>query len=120
MAKSIVISAYADKIAKYAGFTARVKRQDVDARFASVIGQMYSEELLTASEWSGFDAIWYGLHWYVQTGRATLEIESELKSLSGPQLIRLVVKIWLDGVNVSGNVGQWLQKYQKSYARMIK
>lgn len=117
---STIISGYASQICDYAGFSTRVKQSDLEIRLANTLSGMRSEGLLSGSEWAGLDAVWYGLHWYVQTGRATAEIESELRSLSGRQMVRLIVKIWADGCNVSGDVGNWLRKWQGAYARLIK
>ena len=120
MSKFSLISTYAAQICEYAGYSNRVKRDRVDATLPRVIQGMKANGIFTASEWSGLDAVFYGINWYIQTGRATVEIESELKALTGRQLICLVVKIWLDGVNVSGDAGEWLKRYQGSYARLIK
>ncbi|NEP13737.1 MAG: hypothetical protein F6K14_26755 [Symploca sp. SIO2C1] len=63
------------------------------------------------------DAIIYGIAWYIEIGRATAEIEQELKALTGRKFLRLVVRIYLDGVDVSGNVGSWLRSHQGSFSR---
>ncbi len=120
MSKISLISIYSNQICVAAGFTSRVKRSKVDAILCNVLRIAKEDGILTASEWSGLDAVWYGINWYIQTGRATVEIESELKALTGLQLIRLVVKIWLDGCNTPGDAGDWLRKWQGGYARMIK
>lgn len=111
-----LISSYSDQILKSAGFTRRVSRSEVEANLCRVLKSMD----LSPSEWCGLDAVWYGIKWYVHTGRATTQIESELKSLTGYQLIRLIVKIWLDGCNTPGDTGDWLRKWAGSYAKLAK
>ena len=67
-----------------------------------------------------FNAIWYGIHWYTQTGRASAETEKEIESLTGFQILKLVFKIWADGINTSGDAADWLNKWQGSYVKLLR
>ena len=99
------------------GWNNRVARHLVDGGLYQALKSLRSGDALTSAEWCALDAIHYGLNWYIQTGRASLELESELKSLTGLQYIKLVVAMHADGIDVSGNVGQWLHQYRGRLAK---
>ena len=114
-----LISEFTKDICATSGYSNRVNRKVVDLTLKGNLKSLCDDKKITVAQWSAYDSIWYGLHWYVQTGRASVQIENELNSLNGYQVIRLIVKIWLDGIKTSGNVGDWLQKWQGSYLKLI-
>lgn len=93
----------------YAGFSTRVKRQEITLRLGWVLRDAREDGLINTAEWCALDAIVYGLAWYVQTGRATVEIAQALDGLSGRKFLALVCCMELEGVAVSGDVGPWLR-----------
>jgi hypothetical protein len=118
--KFSVVAEYAQEFLFFCNYTTRVKRNVIDTLFTSNIRSMQEDGIYSQQQAIAFDAIWYGIHWYIQTGRASVEIEKEIHSLTGFQILKLVFKIWADGANTSGEAGDWLNKWQGSYARLCR
>ena len=118
--KSSVIAKYAQEFLSFCNYTARVKRNIIDTLFTSHIRSMQEDGIYSQQQVIAFDAIWYGIHWYIQTGRASAETEKEIQSMTGLQILKLVFKIWADGVNTSGEASDWLNKWQGSYAKLLR
>ena len=118
--KFSVIAEYAQEFLSFCNYTARVKRNVIDTLFTSNVRSMQEDGIYSQEQAIAFDAIWYGIHWYIQTGRASAETEKEIQSMTGLQVLKLVFKIWADGVNTSGETGDWLNKWQGSYARLCR
>ena len=115
-----VILMYAKELLEFCNYSVRVKRSVVDTLFLSHIRSMREDGIYSQEQAIAYDAIWYGIHWYIQTGRASTETEKEIQSLTGLQIIKLVFKIWADGAKTSGDTADWLRKWQGSYVRLLR
>ena len=116
----MLIRSFAKEILNYAEWTTRVKREKVNRQLFYTLENMRKDGAIDTKRWSQWDGILYGIVQYVRTGRATVEIENKLDSLTGYGFIKLIIKMWLDGCNCPGDAWDWLRKKGHNLDKLIR
>ena len=116
----MLIRSFAKDILNYAGWTTRVKREKVNRQLFYTLENMRKDGVIDTKRWSQWDGILYGIVQYIRTGRASVEIENKVNSLTGYGFIKLIIKIWLDGGTCPGDAWDWLRKKGHNLDKLIR
>ena len=116
----MLIRSFAKEILNYAGWTARVKREKVNRQLFYTLENMRKDGVIDTKRWSQWDGILYGIVQYIRTGRASVEIENKVDSLTGYGFIKLIIKIWLDGATCPGDAWDWLRNKGRNLDKLIR
>lgn len=116
----MLIRSFAKEILDYAGWTTRVKREKVNRQLFYTLENMRKDGVIDTKRWSHWDGILYGIVQYIRTGRASVEIENKIDSLTGYGFIKLIIKMWLDGATCPGDAWDWLREKGHNLDKLIR
>lgn len=116
----MLIQSFAKDILSYAEWTTRVKREKVNRQLCRTLENMRADGEINSKTWCELDGILYGIVQYIRTGRASVEIENKVDSLTGYGFIKLIIKIWLDGATCPGDAWDWLREKGHNLDKLIK
>lgn len=116
----MLTQSFAKDILNYAEWTTRVKREKVNRQLCRTLENMRKDGEINSKTWCEWDGILYGIVQYIRTGRASVEIESKIDSLTGYGFIKLIIKIWLDGATCPGDAWDWLREKGHNLDKLIR
>ena len=116
----MLIQSFTKDILNYAEWTLRVKREKVNRQLCRTLENMRKDGVIDSKRWCEWDGILYGIAQYIRTGRASVEIENKVDSLTGYGFIKLIIKIWLDGATCPGDAWDWLREKGHNLDKLIK
>lgn len=116
----MLVRTFAKEILDYAEWNTRVKREKVNRQLFYTLKNMRKDGVIDTKRWSQWDGILYGIVQYIRTGRASVEIENKVDSLTGYGFIKLIIKIWLDGATCPGDAWDWLREKGHNIDKLIR